>query len=150
MFLSALIIVIFVLTPLMIRNMIIRKDNIHQTYFIYLILAGLVFLLTDAIWGSDNVVAYTIFCGYLVFLSFFIIIPVYIIRYLSTSHSPEKDKDYLILFIIFSIAGLLGTDLYLEHTRIIEVFLTNPLIILIAVFLPFIPILICLYYRDRR
>ena len=125
---------------------IIRPFLIIAIYIvsvIFIVVSLMVLSDTEFFSISDNVILiYMFISGVLIFIPF-------LIRcYFLTKHYPEKDRNFYLTFLVSSIISLAGLFMYLNNIRMLNELL--PFLCLISVFIPFIPILICMYYRKKR
>ena len=124
------------------------ENQLSFSCIIYLV-SIMIILIIAAILFNFSDLYYIFICFYIFIMGIFTYTPLYIRRYLQTPYYKDKDWHYLFAFIFFNLSSLIGMFVYLDNQRIIGIEI--PAILYFAfVFVPLIPIVICVYFRDRR
>ena len=137
--------IIFAIITLII-DIFINQNNRPENQLSF---SCIVYLVSMMIILITATIDYLFICFYIFITGIFIYTPLYIRRYLQTSYYRNKDWHYLFAFILFNLSSLIALFVYLSNQKVIGIEI--PAILYFAfVFVPIIPIAICVYFRDRR
>ena len=123
------------------------RKQVGKTIVSYLA-AFMVVLFIGSIFMFDDLLYYRLTCFYPVFAGIFIYTPFFIKKYVRTPHYKNKELDYLLAFLLFVLSGIMGMFCYLNSIRVIGIVVPSYWFY-IGIFLPLLPIIICLYIGDK-